>query len=246
MALRSFYSLLNPIQVLNVYSGLERLKDFQGIKNLRILTAGGDGTVSRLLSFLYDESGWEQEIPPIGIFPLGTGNDLAYTLNWGKGMSSRESKNFESMKEVSKAALKSLFNAYSTYLDRWNAKLSTTKLNKTYVICNYLGLGVDAKIAYDFHSLRESKPYLFQSRSGNRLIYSQLGGKELFKRMCRNFSNRISIKCDGQRVKLPYLEGLIFLNIESYGGGVDMWEDPELLSESSASESMIPKNEQAS
>eukprot|EP00358_Blepharisma_japonicum_P005670 CAMPEP_0202943410 /NCGR_PEP_ID=MMETSP1395-20130829/3846_1 /ASSEMBLY_ACC=CAM_ASM_000871 /TAXON_ID=5961 /ORGANISM="Blepharisma japonicum, Strain Stock R1072" /LENGTH=236 /DNA_ID=CAMNT_0049640851 /DNA_START=996 /DNA_END=1703 /DNA_ORIENTATION=- len=105
-------------------------------------------------------------------------------------------------------------------------------------MCNYLGLGVDAKIAHDFHSLRESRPYLFQSRSGNRLIYSQLGGKEFFNRMCKNFSSRLTVKCDGAKLKLPNLEGIIFLNIESYGGGVDMWGDSEMLSESSASESV--------
>jgi len=31
-------------------------------------------------------------------------------------------------------------------------------------MCNYCGIGLDAKIAYDFHNLRENKPHLFTSR----------------------------------------------------------------------------------
>ena len=113
-------------------------------------------------------------------------------------------------------------------------------------MCNYCGIGLDAKIAYDFHNLRENKPHLFTSRVsfiqyGNKFIYTQLGGYELFSRACRNFSNRVTLKCNGERVKLPYLEGITVLNIASFAGGVDMWgeDDEGLLEESSASDSGI-------
>lgn len=111
-------------------------------------------------------------------------------------------------------------------------------------MCNYCGIGLDAKIAYDFHNLRENKPHLFTSRVifnqyGNKFIYGQLGGIELFSRACRNFSSRIVLKCNGEKIKLPYLEGITILNIPSFAGGVNMWgeDDEELLEESSASDS---------
>lgn len=49
--------------------------------NLRILAAGGDGTVGWILSMI-DELGLSPA-PPVGILPIGTGNDLSRTLNWG-------------------------------------------------------------------------------------------------------------------------------------------------------------------
>ena len=243
MALRAFYWLLNPIQVVNLMQdGLDRLKYFEGVKNLRILVAGGDGTVSRVLSKFYDEHS-NQAVPPIGIFPLGTGNDLSYVLNWGKGMSSRESKNFESMKSKAEKTLKELSVAHISFLDRWNVCLHNRSIKKSQIMTNYIGLGLDAKIAHDFHSLRESRPYLFKSRSGNRFIYSQLGGRQIFQRACKDFASRVNLKCDNKRVKLPYLEGILIMNISSYSSGIDMWgvDEEDYLSESSCGESWTPK-----
>ena len=37
------------------------------------------------------------------------------------------------------------------------------------VMNNYLGIGIDAKVALDFHSMREEYPAWFQSQMGNKL-----------------------------------------------------------------------------
>ena len=60
--------------------------------------------------------------------------------------------------------LKSVYKSYPSNLDRWTISIKQPNNTVSYTMCNYIGLGVDAKIAYDFHKLRETKPYLFKSR----------------------------------------------------------------------------------
>jgi len=71
-------------------SCLERLAD-QGDncakttrEKMRIVVAGGDGTVGWVLGCLSDLYKMKREpVPPTGIIPLGTGNDLARSFGWG-------------------------------------------------------------------------------------------------------------------------------------------------------------------
>lgn len=58
-----------------------RLELYKKVPNLRILACGGDGTVGWILSEI-DSLGIKPP-PPVAIMPLGTGNDLSRTLNWG-------------------------------------------------------------------------------------------------------------------------------------------------------------------
>ncbi|THU49018.1 hypothetical protein C4D60_Mb06t05160 [Musa balbisiana] len=53
-------------------------------ENLRIMVAGGDGTVSLVLKSLVELSVHNKKpIPPTGIIPLGTGNDISRSFGWG-------------------------------------------------------------------------------------------------------------------------------------------------------------------
>lgn len=82
--MQKFTWLLNPRQVCDlIQQGGPKyaLSVFKDLENLTILTIGGDGTASWILSSL-DELGIPNRIP-VAVLPLGTGNDLARTLNWG-------------------------------------------------------------------------------------------------------------------------------------------------------------------
>ncbi|KAL6012330.1 hypothetical protein ACLOJK_002815 [Asimina triloba] len=53
-------------------------------EKMRIMVAGGDGTVGWLLGSIGELFKEKREpVPPIGIIPLGTGNDLSRSFGWG-------------------------------------------------------------------------------------------------------------------------------------------------------------------
>ena len=89
--IQSFLWYLNPRQVFDLSQGgpREALEMYRKVHNLRILACGGDGTVGWILSTL-DQLRLKPP-PPVAILPLGTGNDLARTLNWG-GVSALQSR----------------------------------------------------------------------------------------------------------------------------------------------------------
>lgn len=58
-----------------------RLELYRKVTNLRILACGGDGTAGWILSVI-DKLSMTRP-PPLAILPLGTGNDLSRTLNFG-------------------------------------------------------------------------------------------------------------------------------------------------------------------
>ncbi|VDK60567.1 unnamed protein product, partial [Cylicostephanus goldi] len=90
------------------------------------------------------------------------------------------------------------------------------------VMNNYFGIGLDAKIALEFHNKREESD---KTRSRSRLFmwYGILGGKELMHRTYRNLDQRIRLECDGKLIDLPSLQGIVILNIPSYSGGANFW-----------------------
>lgn len=91
------------------------------------------------------------------------------------------------------------------------------------VMNNYFGIGLDAKIALDFHNRREEHPEKCRSRTKNRMWYGMLGGREIVQKTFKNLEQRVRLECDGQRIPLPNLQGIVILNIQSYMGGVNFW-----------------------
>ncbi|XP_062220527.1 diacylglycerol kinase 3-like isoform X2 [Phragmites australis] len=186
-------------------SCLERLAD-QGDncakatrEKMRIVVAGGDGTVGWVLGCLSDLYKMKREpVPPTGIIPLGTGNDLARSFGWGGSFPF-------GWRSAVKRYLSKAATAPICHLDSWQAvilmpegeikelpyalkkvepsdRLEISQENGTElpekascykgVFYNYLSIGMDAQVAYGFHHLRDAKPYLAQGPVANKLIYA--------------------------------------------------------------------------
>ncbi|KAL4707130.1 hypothetical protein ACJJTC_018865 [Scirpophaga incertulas] len=91
------------------------------------------------------------------------------------------------------------------------------------VMNNYFGIGIDAKITLDFHNKREEHPEKCRSRARNYMWYGVLGSKEWVNRTYRHLGQRVQLECDGQRIPLPELQGIVVLNIPSFMGGTNFW-----------------------
>ncbi|XP_078000630.1 diacylglycerol kinase zeta-like isoform X2 [Glandiceps talaboti] len=234
-----FQWLLNPRQVFDLTQGgpKEGLDLYKKTPNLRILACGGDGTVGWILSELDNLK--IKPPPPVGVLPLGTGNDLARTLGWGGGYTDEP---------ISKI-LCSIEEGPVVQLDRWNLIVeknadvevdpedvgNTTKENPPLdVINNYFSLGADAHIALEFHESREANPEKFDSRFRNLMFYARAGGKDFLKRSSKDLTKYLTVECDGidmtQKVKDLKLHCLLFLNIPKYSAGTTPWGNPSTAS----------------
>ncbi|GMH17825.1 hypothetical protein Nepgr_019666 [Nepenthes gracilis] len=166
-------------------------------ERLRVVVAGGDGTVGWVLGSLGElHKQGREPVPPVAIIPLGTGNDLSRSFGWGG-----------SFPFAWKSAVKRSLHRASTgpvcRLDSWHVSLTMPagvvelphSLKPTEectldqsldaegqlpekVTCydgtfyNYFSMGMDAQVAYGFHHLRNERPYLAQGPIANKLIYS--------------------------------------------------------------------------
>ncbi|XP_074599951.1 diacylglycerol kinase theta isoform X2 [Brevipalpus obovatus] len=234
----AFRKLLNPYQVYDLENGgpLPGLYVFRGVKDYKILVCGGDGTVGWVLQCL-DNVGQDSECqsPPCAIVPLGTGNDLARVLRWGSGYTGAEDP---------MSLLKDVIEAEEIRLDRWtvvfnaegtraedkpgpstNSSGSTSEDNTAiYVMNNYFGIGVDADLCLGFHNAREENPDKFNSRFHNKGVYVKMGLRKIItKKTWKELHKEIRVEVDGKPITLPPVEGIIILNILSWGSGANPW-----------------------
>ncbi|XP_070189073.1 diacylglycerol kinase zeta-like [Littorina saxatilis] len=230
-----FCWLLNPRQVFDLSQGGPRfgLDLFKKVPNIRILAAGGDGTVGWILSVI-DSLGLNPP-PPVGILPIGTGNDLARTLNWGGGYTD------EPLSKI----LCNVEEGSVVQLDRWNIDVQlneegivedgedvTSELPLN-VFNNYFSLGADAHVALEFHESREANPEKFNSRFRNKMFYAGAGGRDLLKRSWKGFAEHIQVECDGvditHKIQDLKLHCLVILNIPRYASGTLPWGNPNAV-----------------
>lgn len=225
--LYSFRKLLNPHQVFELTNGgpLPGFHMFSQIPNFRILVCGGDGTVGWVLGALEEiRHTLTCSEPSVAIVPLGTGNDLGRVLRWGAGYSGEDPY----------FILISVDEADSVLMDRWTILLDAQERiessengilepepPKIVQMNNYCGLGIDAELSLGFHHAREEEPDKFNSRFHNKGVYLKVGLQKMSH--TRNLHKDIKLQVDQHEVELPNIEGLIFINIPSWGSGADLW-----------------------
>eukprot|EP00916_Digyalum_oweni_P014957 GHVL01024443.1.p1 GENE.GHVL01024443.1~~GHVL01024443.1.p1 ORF type:complete len:813 (+),score=143.14 GHVL01024443.1:153-2591(+) len=209
--------LLNPIQVVNLTAEkgpLNGLLRFKSLKNkLSILVCGGDGSLGWVMDAMYTVFGANHHIP-VGVIPLGTGNDLARVLGWKASFDG----------DV-KTALQRVQNSHTSVLDRWDLNVSDST-GKSYINCSfnsYIDVGIAARISLRFHMFREKHPQLFKSQFGNKLMYGEVGVRDLLDFATVKL-DKSKLWCDGAEIILPKgIEGIIVINIPSFAGGVCLW-----------------------
>lgn len=177
----------------------------------------------------------------MAIVPIGTGNDLARVLRWGTGYTGGEDPI---------GLLSDVIDAEEITLDRWtvvfhsdenkeqedlkkqqsiavNPNQPNTNEDNThiFVMNNYFGIGIDADVALDFHTAREGNPNKFNSRLNNKKYYLQMGIRKIMSKSREkiDFNRYVTVEVDGRRIDLPPIEGIIILNILSWGGGFNPW-----------------------
>uniref|UniRef100_A0A663N7I3 Diacylglycerol kinase n=1 Tax=Athene cunicularia TaxID=194338 RepID=A0A663N7I3_ATHCN len=230
--LQMFMWYLNPRQVFDLSQEGPRdaLELYRKVPNLRILACGGDGTVGWILSIL-DELQLSPP-PPVAVLPLGTGNDLARTLNWGGGYTDEP---------VSKI-LCHVEDGTIVQLDRWNLQVERNpdlpqdeledgarKLPLS-VFNNYFSLGFDAHVTLEFHESREANPEKFNSRFRNKMFYAGAAFTDFLQRSSRDLSKHVKVVCDGTdltpKIQELKFQCIVFLNIPRYCAGTMPWGNP--------------------
>lgn len=95
-----------------------------------------------------------------------------------------------------------------------------------FTIYNYLGIGLDARVCYDFHKVREKYPGLFVSPLSNKLIYTQMGAYDfIVNKNSILVEDYITLEVDGELIDLKGLENIVLLNITHWAGGADgLWK----------------------
>ncbi|XP_078171231.1 diacylglycerol kinase 1-like [Carex rostrata] len=211
--------ILNPLQVFNlgedtpdkilcrIYDNLERLissgdngaAEIQ--KRLRLIVAGGDGTASWLFGVISDLK--LSNAPPIATIPLGTGNNIPFSLGWGK-------KNPGTDRQSVISILNEVSAAREMKIDGWDIvmrmrapkvlphdafapidlpqslgtlhlvpKTDTEDMENNCAFrgafWNYFSMGMDAQVSYAFHSERKLHPEKFKNQLLNQKTYVKLG-----------------------------------------------------------------------
>ncbi|XP_078232383.1 diacylglycerol kinase iota isoform X4 [Pogona vitticeps] len=230
--LQMFMWYLNPRQVFDLSQDGPRdaLELYRKMPNLRILACGGDGTVGWILSIL-DELQLNPQ-PPVAVLPLGTGNDLARTLNWGGGYTD----------EPVAKILCHVEDGTIVQLDRWNLQVERNpdlpedeledgarKLPLS-VFNNYFSLGFDAHVTLEFHESREANPEKFNSRFRNKMFYAGAAFSDFLQRSSRDLSKHVKVVCDGtdltSKIQELKFQCIVFLNIPRYCAGTMPWGNP--------------------
>jgi len=163
-----------------------------------VVAVGGDGTISSVIHTLITL----ERTSPIGVIPIGTGNDLARSLGL--------------------LAIKDLESLVRVVLKRKTEKVDVLTVNNHYVCVNYMGFGNDARILSDFEKIRRNPAnhHLFKGSMG-KAVYAFAAIWSLTHKIPRGAElSFVTQKKERQkRVLDTRVRGILISNINSYGGG---------------------------
>ncbi|EPY30904.1 diacylglycerol kinase [Strigomonas culicis] len=189
-----------------------------------MIVAGGDGTLSFLMDVvksLLERGAISQPECQIAPFPLGTGNDLSWTLGFGAGFARwlvLGRVRFRSM-------LKLINGSHAVRLDRWKLSMELGSEGgsvREKVMNNYFSIGFDATCAGKLNRLRHRYPLLFPSRPIVKLWYAVFAAAALFTQ--RAIGSSIVLHIDGAEVSVPaHAKALVVCNVPYYAGGSALW-----------------------
>ena len=191
------------------------LSDFPEFK-IKILIAGGDGTVLGIVEDLNKEN-IDLNRCIFGSMPFGTGNDLSHALGFGSECTVGDINNFQRVLFTYLIGVESKIDIWELTLDmnkengaiydviKDGEKLKEDKeknkiltFKKTFV--NYFSLGFDARVGFQFEQRRTS------SRCCNKFVYAIEGAKRI---LCCKKNYGLTQLLDG------FLEGNNNININN-------------------------------
>jgi len=195
----------------------------RGEENLRVLVAGGDGTFHAVLHGMMLAS--YDPLPPAGIIPMGTGNDLARQFGWGR--------NFIPKRKRTLRMLCKYAAARTTPMDVWKVKITpfdkdshllNEEESRVQPMFNYFNMGFEAKVSLLFDQFRKKHPKLLVHRRVNQIFYTYYAARCMVQDRNTPLASCIDLEVDQKRIELPpKMRTLAILNFKSYQAGLDLW-----------------------
>ena len=222
---------------------------------VRIMVAGGDGTVMWAMSEVMAHNIDVTKVA-FGVIPFGTGNDFARSLGWGGSSPSGDIAK-DGMKKF-KRMVKRWLDASVCEFDVWEVSLHVdsetgrirqvkdkgkvvmlkdegrlTSLSKP--MCNYFSMGLESRIGLGFDKKRQNSSFM------NKMVYGWEGLKKTFMSTPRidevvesvDGGSGVLLSFSSDKTSPTCVKGspvsLIFMNINSFAGGCDLWTNSKKL-----------------
>ena len=164
----------------------------------RLIVVGGDGITAAALAGVCASG----EPVPVGVVPVGTGNDLARVTGMHRLLRKRGLK----------ACVQQCLNAEAVPIDIW-------KINETHFMVNYLSIGMDAAVVKSFSRHREKRRTPYPSSFINFCMYGLFGVQQLFAGITGTTIMNVQGADSVETHRLNGLRELIVSNIPSYAAG---------------------------
>lgn len=173
---------------------------------VRILVAGGDGTVMWCLDEM-KRTGVNGEVCAVGVVPYGTGNDFANAFGWRPFNAANP---FDASLQTLRVLLDRCMRAVVVYHDLWEIRVSLkpgglfTKINSAtkekevlkveglpveelvFTMSNYFSMGVESRIGRGFDRHRT------KSQTLNKVRYGLEGFKKTFVKRTKNINQTVA------------------------------------------------------